>query len=219
MSIEPFEDYLRTAPILHVSTFGQHGAHPSFRLTLEGGVATLAKPSSRAPDDGAAMVRYEVAGWELAKALGWTDLVSTTVMRTTNEVTGIMEEMSLQVLWPEYQPSIDISSVPDDDVWRAAIFDVVALHCDRSANWGGVEGRLKLVDHGYAFRAWPGRPFTSAFEAQKRGQHIDDEYYMALTGLDEDTLAGVAELLENDVLEQLAQRVEHLTDTRVLSLP
>jgi hypothetical protein len=55
----------------------------------------------------------------------------------------------------------------------AALFDVLVCHTDRSHNWGAVPGhgrkRLKLIDHGYAFRQWPGRPFSSSFASARDG--------------------------------------------------
>jgi hypothetical protein len=78
--LEQLEQYLRSAAVLGVSTFAQQGAHPSFRLILTGGVTVLAKPAHTVPIDGPAMIRYEVAGWVVARDLGWPDLVATTAL-------------------------------------------------------------------------------------------------------------------------------------------
>jgi hypothetical protein len=128
------------------------------------------------------------------------------------------------VLWPEYQPSLDVTTFPDEDVWRAAIIDVLVRHSDRGHNWGGVPGeggvRLRLVDHGYAFRDWPGRPFQSAFEAQKRGQQIPDELIERVaTFVPKARHGDLTELLEPEVLDALTERGEHLLSSGVLTVP
>ena len=222
--LDDLERYLRSARILSATTFGQHGAHKSFRLVLDGGVAVLAKPESTAPaDGGAAMVSYEAAACVVARDLTWTDLVATTVVRRVDEVTGVEDSASVQVLWPEFEPNADLGNFRDDDIWRAAIFDVVVLHADRGQNWGGVPGegalRLKLVDHGYAFRAWPNRPFASSFETLKRGQRIPDEYLSDLRAFAQGCRdSELPALLEEEVLDELVQRVERLIDEGTLGL-
>jgi hypothetical protein len=184
----------------------------------------LAKPAFTVPSDGEAMIRYEVAGWVVARELQWTHLVATTVLKTTDAITGSDEEASVQVLWPEFDPSADISNFPDEEIWQAAVFDVLVLHSDRGHNWGGVPGdggmRLKLVDHGYAFRDWPGRPFQSTFETQKRGQALPDELMERLSQfIPNANTSELADLLEPDVLQALTERGEHLLGTGVLTQP
>ena len=91
-------------------------------------------------------------------------------------------------------------------------------HADRSHNWGAVPGhgrpRLKLIDHGYAFRDW-GRPFSSAFTAQKRNQDLPNEIREQLedfAGHCESGEAGpLEELLEGDVLDELVARAVALS--------
>jgi hypothetical protein len=222
--LDDLEGYLGSAKILGTSTFTLQGAHPSFRVILEGGVTTLVKPANTAPSDGEAMVRYEVAGWLVARELGWTDLVSTTVLRHTDELPGGETTASFQVIWSEFDPDADISRFPDEELWKAAIFDTLVLHSDRSHNWGAVPTRgrdgLRLVDHGYAFRAWPGRPFSSRFEEEKRGEEIPDERRDELEAfLQEAERGDLADHLEDDVLEQLMERGRHMVKSGVLGLP
>lgn len=220
--LEKLEVYLREARIL-AATFPNQGAHPSYRLLLEGGVGALAKPASTAPEDGAAMVRYEVAGWVIARDLGWSDLVATTVLRSIDVLPEQEEtEASVQVLWPGFQVDADRSQFSDKDIWRAAIFDTLILHSDRTHNWGAVtehgSPRLKLIDHGYAFRA--SRPFQSSFAQDKTGQPLPDELVGPLeTFLGACDEGQLADLLEEDVLEEMVARGRTLVETAVLSLP
>ena len=123
-------------------------------------------------------MRYEAAAWVLAKGLGWTDLVATTVLRETDAFPDVDEEVttSLQVLWPGFELDANLDQFPDEDIWRAALFDVLIFHTDRTHNWGAVPGhgqkRLKLIDHGYAFREWAGREFASSFANAKAGRRF-----------------------------------------------
>lgn len=223
-SLDELEGYLRHANVLSVATFPLHGAHPSFRVTLEGGVAVLAKPVDATPD-AAKMVPREVAAWIVARALGWSDLLAATVLR---EVPGIRETesvaASLQVLWPDFQPDAPLAVFRDDDVWRAAVFDVLIAQTDRSGhNWLAVpppgaeeESRLKLVDHGYAFD-FEGRALASSFFAAKRGQPIPADVKATLARLvDEWPPPGLADLLEPEALTKLERRARRLASADVL---
>jgi len=224
---DDLEEYLRTARILDVSAPPGSGAHPSYRVTLEGGVSTLAKPAHKAPEEGAAMVRYEVAGWAVARDMGWGDLVATTVLRSTDQFPEVEEdvETSLQVLWPQFTFMGDMAALSDDDVWRAAVLDVLSLHSDRGGNnWGTVPHfgapRLKLIDHGYAFRAWPNRPFASAFADARKDQEIPEEHTESLSAfLDTEHPQLQHDLLEPEVFEELLERGRSLVETGVLELP
>jgi hypothetical protein len=221
--LESLEEYLRDARILDAATFPNHGAHPSYRLILEGGVGALAKPASTAPEDGAAMVRHEVAAWVIARDLGWPDLVATTVLRVIDVLPDQDEtEASVQVLWPGFQVDADRSQFSEEDIWRAAVFDTLIRHADRTHNWGAVTQhgtpRLKLIDHGYAFRAT--RPFQSSFAQDKAGQPLPDELSETVErflGTCQD--GPLADLLEEDVLEELVVRGRRLVETATLSLP
>jgi hypothetical protein len=221
--LDDLEKYLRAARILDAATFPNHGAHPSYRLILEGGVGALAKPASTAPDDGAAMVRYEVAGWVVARDLGWSDLVATTVLRTIDLLPDQDEtETSVQVLWPGFQVDVDRTQFDNEDIWRAAIFDALIRHSDRTHNWGAVVGhgrpRLKLIDHGYAFRST--RPLSSSFVVDREGQPLPQMLKDDLDAFLERYQDGdLADLLEPEVLEELGTRARNMVETGILSLP
>jgi hypothetical protein len=220
--LSDLEEYLRTARILDVSAPPGSGAHASFRVTLEGGVSTLAKPAHTAPEVG--MVQREVAGWVVARELGWGELVATTVLRTTDVFPGHDDqvETSLQVLWPGFQWLPDVGTLPEEDVWKAAIFDVLVHQSDRGANnWGGVLCmgvlRLKLIDHGYAFSE--GRGFGSTFEEAKRGQELPDELSDQVEAFLEGAETGpLSDFLETAALTKLVERGRHIVQEGTLSL-
>jgi hypothetical protein len=220
--LEDLENYLRSARVLDAATFPNHGAHPSYRVVLEGGVGALAKPASTAPEDGHAMVRYEVAGWVIAKELSWSDLVATTVLRTLDMLPEQGEtEASLQVLWPGFQVDADRGQFSDEDTWRAALFDMLIRHSDRSHNWGAVvehgQSRLKLIDHGYAFRS--SRGLSSVFAQDKVGQRIPDDLSDALEGFLSGCAQGpLGDLLEHDVLQELVARGRRMVESTAFSL-
>jgi hypothetical protein len=229
--LDELENYLRTARILDVGAFPdpgipQPGAHQSFRFILEGGVSALAKPAHTI-GDGESVVRYEAAAWVVARLVGWTDLVATTVLRHTDAFPDLDDEVatSLQVIWAAAELDADMGQFSDEDVWRAAIFDVLVLHTDRTHNWLAVPGhgetRLRLIDHGYAFREWQGREFSSSFANAKAGQEVPDELLEQLEGF-----LGRAEadevlddLLGEQALEELVARGRTLVEDRVLNHP
>jgi hypothetical protein len=69
----------------------------------------------------------------LAREIGWTDLVATTVSRSTDVFPDTDHEVttSVQVLWPGFELDAQIGQFEEDDVWRAAVFDVLVFHTDR----------------------------------------------------------------------------------------
>jgi hypothetical protein len=179
--LDDLELYLQRASILDASASALGGAHGGkVRVLLEGGVSALAKPEAGI-GDGRQVVIREVAAWTIARELGWADLVACTVLRDVPLVGGGNGRASVQLLWPDNaQPDFDINAYPDDDVWRAGIFDAVIAHADRGHNWLGLPDesgayRLKLVDHGYAFD-FPGRSFESAFYTRHQGEQMPDQY-------------------------------------------
>lgn len=118
--LDQLESYLENAAVLDVAAFSLTTAHHSFRLILEGGVAVMAKPMDTAPD-GVVMCHREVAAWRLARALGWPELVATTVMRTiTSPTSGTEVETSVQVIWSDNLPDADVAMFSDEDIWCAA---------------------------------------------------------------------------------------------------
>jgi hypothetical protein len=221
--LEDLEDYLRQARILDVGEFAEHGGHKSFRFILEGGVGALAKPAHTAPGpDASWVVRYEVAGWMVARDLGWTDLVATTVLRETDLFPGhtALVETSVQVLWPSFDRVADPSQFEDHDLWRAALIDRLILHTDRAHNnWGAVPGhgrpRLKLIDHGLAFGT--AGAANSTFVEAKRGQEVPGEIRHEISEfLDHCEESELRDFLPDSGLKALLDRGRLIVETGVL---
>lgn len=225
--LDELERYLTAAAVLDVAAFPtQSGhAHPTYRLILEGAVAVLQKPAD-AIGDGGLLVRREVAAWNIAREMGWPDLVATTVLRTLpSPATDASADASLQVIWPDCLPDAPPDRFTDDDVWRAAVFDAVVGQTDRAGhNWLAVPAtgparRLKLIDHGYAFMEATVPP-NSTFYEMKRGQAMPTGVVNALRRL----LAGfpgsaVRDLLPGASVDALEARARRLERSGVLQLP
>jgi hypothetical protein len=213
------EQYLLTADPQAVLGFAQHGAHTSYLVILEGGVGVLAKPADEAGGNGPLWARHEAAAWEVAKALGWADLLSVTVHRQMrSEQTGTQVEASFQVLWPRPEVAPPLDSFTDEEVWRAAVFDALLAHGDRGGhNWLGVPERtagtrcrLKLIDHGIAFGSDPVPP-SSAFYSNKVDQVLPSDVADGLRRLlgSMDSLKATG-LLDDGELQGLVRRAEIL---------
>jgi hypothetical protein len=218
--VEGFEQYLREARVLYETDFSTGTAHPSKLLVLEGGVGVIAKTEANQPQPG--MIEWEVAAWEIMKALGWTDLMSATVLRTI-ERDGDEIRTSVTVAWPSNRPDAPPDQFPEHDVWRAAIFDVLVNQQDRGGhNWlavpdpaSGGEPRLKLIDHGYAFGDGG---LGSTFFEMCDGQDIPQELLEDLRALlGAWPTPGLSDLLPEDVVSKLRERAQRLLDAGALS--
>jgi hypothetical protein len=221
LAIEDLERYISTADIESTLAWPLRGAHPSYMLVLVGGVSVLAKPADEAPS-GAGMSKHETAGWVLARELGWYDLIAVTVMREipSRKNVGTNTAASLQVIWPANDKGPALTALTKEDIIRAAILDMLMVHGDRhNQNYlavpptgSGVQPRLKLVDHGYAFTANDtGSPFYQAV----RGQPLEEPYFSRLQGLDPNRLKTALDgLLEPGELTALLDRLRHLVTTR-----
>jgi hypothetical protein len=222
--LDDLERYLSRAAILDVAVFPQHGAHRSFRLILEGGVGVLAKPADTI-GEGSIVCRREAAAWALARGLGWSETVATTILRTIpSPESGDDVEASLQVLWPDVMPDADPGSFPDEDIWKAGTFDALIGHSDRGGhNWlavpaSGTTPRLKLVDHGYGFPETVSPP-ASTFYEMRRGQPLPDEVLGALEPLaSSEHLESVRWLLPPAVVAAVLARAEALLSRSVLEI-
>ena len=215
--------YLSTAHILSVSRFPAHGAHPSYLAILEGGVGTLAKPENEV-GDGPAMVRREVACWIITREMGWLDLIATTVLREIDTPMGRCAA-SLQVIWPDVLPDASPNTFDDNDRWRAAVFDAVIAHTDRSGhNWLAVPAQanppsLKLVDHGYCLGPGIVRPSSTFFD-EKEGQVIPEEPRDALRRLRARLPASdIGDLISMEAVDGVVDRAEHLLRAPGLQIP
>lgn len=179
------ERYLREARILEIRDFapGSGGAHPGkYALLLDGGVLVMVKPVSGSAMADERVCRNEVAAWVVARALGWADMVAATVMREVPSPDDPGHVLAaLQVIWPpplEFLPSLD--DLPDEDIWRAAIFDFITGPTDRQNNNYLGRGprpnlRLALIDHGLSFRLRYGFGVISDFIDSKVGHDVPED--------------------------------------------
>lgn len=222
-TLDQLADYLRRADILHAGTFPIQGASRNYLVILEGGVGVLAKPED---ENDPQFVRREVAAWEVSRLLGWADMVSVTVLRTIPSFVGTTQvTASVQVLWPDNQPDIDLG-FSDRDVWRAAAFDAVVLQTDRDGhNWLAVLARdqrtpgLKLVDHAYAFGLDISEPSSTFFRA-RHGQQLPVRVSTDLRSLVQG-LAGssISNLLGQAATDAIRDRTQALLRSGRLQLP
>jgi hypothetical protein len=130
------------------------------------------------------------------------------------------------VIWPDYLPDAATSVFNDDDLWRAALFDVLVAHTDRAGhNWLAVPGsgsasRLKLVDHGYAFGTSATAAPSSTFYEERRGHEIPDEHREPVTDLAQrgEDLPRLRALLGADAVDAIVARAESLSEMSVLEI-
>jgi len=199
------------------------GAHPSYLLMLDGGVQALAKPADEG-SGGDVMALHEVAAWRLVRQLGWDDLMGATVLRVIPSFqTGQPVRASVQVVAPNVEKIPDLATLPEDEVWRAAIFDMIAFATDRgSNNWlgyvqtTGEPKHLRLCDHGHAFEH-EGRGFASDIHAFKAGQAIPDELMEALNRFQSDgPEQALVPLVAAQALENVVARARKLLASGIL---
>src|SRR5690349_1512667 len=98
--VDNLERYLATCEITqgYGHSMGGGGHAGTFVIVLAGGVGALAKPGTT--EDTRRMMNREAAAWRLARAFGWTDLVSVTTVRDVPVPGGGSARASIQVLWP-----------------------------------------------------------------------------------------------------------------------
>jgi hypothetical protein len=224
ITFDDLERFLTTSPILGTAAFSHVTAHHSYRLTLSGGVAVMAKPADEI-GDGEVLVGREAAAWAIARELGWGDLVAATVQRDIPSFrSGDPVTASLQVIWPDVRPDAPPELFGDEDVWRAAVFDVLVAHEDRGGhNWllmpdsGAAEPTLKLIDHGYAF----GQTFppNSSFFQMREGAELPDFCLTALQRLASHRhSADLGRLLDAGALDGVMERGRGLVENGTLEL-
>lgn len=230
-SMTQLEEYLRFAPLIGISEPFKGGVTEYlYFVILAGGVETVAKPEDALPE-GPRTIRSEAAAWVVARTLRWTDLMAATVLRGSgipSMKTGKDINCSLQLAWPDFS-EIDVwyEDYQDDDIWRAALFDVIVGQCDRKGhNWlalGGRYGkpRLKLLDNGFAFDA-PHRSFRSTPYEKRENENIPERYLPALQRIIDGWDALSAELTEllapgsRNAVPPVRDRTNHLLTVRRL---
>jgi hypothetical protein len=223
MDAAVLEDYIRTAGVVHACPLNGGGGHQGKQLViLEGGLGVVAKLAEGTNATQYLQIRAECGAWLLAQELDWTDLVPMTAFRVVRSIfTENYVAASVQIAWPLFKVAAECGprhakDCPDDEIWRVAIFDALALNTDRHGmNWGFVEqmdDRPKLIDHGHAFEAATARSFD--FIDLKQGQKIPAENLARVELLLSRRLATpLADVLPTKTFEHVMDRAKAFVDT------
>lgn len=184
------EERLKTPIVAQANTpggdtavVGKGHTQGGFVGQLETGETVFFKRSDRSADNaelgdaGKRWVRNEVAAWRTAKVLGLDDLVIPTVHQWVEE-NGEIVEIAVRLLI-EGEPGGSLveggplNSVDDDDLARAAMFDLIVEQSDRRGAFGrsanyyiltppDAASRLLLFDHQLCYGANDGKAMDSA---------------------------------------------------------
>lgn len=217
-ALEHLEIYLRDAHVRFPKARPFQGS-PHRGLLLDGGATALAIRKA----DGDRGASAEAAAWEVAKLLGWTDLLSPTVLRRLPPADGAADVLhAVRLALHGVHTHAPLTAFSDEDVWRAAAFDYMVFTTDRhGGNYLAMEliaGRpfLSLIDHEHAFDL-PGRPFQSELFESKRADPVPDwvkhdvaRFIEAFPG---PVLGG---LLSANSLARLEERAKKLRDCQTL---
>ena len=160
---------------------------------------------------------HEVAAWRLSEALGW-GLVPPTVI-----CNGPHGEGSLQ-LFVEFDTSEHYFTLLEnrtdlhESLRKMAIFDIIANNTDRKGGHVllGLDGRIWGIDHGVCF--------SPEFKLRTviwdfAGEAIPDEWIAPFESWVDVVPPAIAEVLSNDEVEAMSERVAWLVDNRVLPAP
>lgn len=160
---------------------------------------------------------HEVAAWRLSEALGW-GLVPPTVV-----CDGPHGEGSLQ-LFVEFDTAEHyftlLENRPDlhDDLRKMAIFDIIANNTDRKGGHVllGLDGRIWGIDHGVCF--------SPEFKLRTviwdfAGETIPDEWIAAFEGWTGSVPDAIADVLTDDEVEAMCERIAWLVENRVFPAP
>lgn len=160
---------------------------------------------------------HEVAAWRLSEALGW-GLVPPTVI-----CNGPHGEGSLQ-LFVEFDTNQHYFTLLEnradlhDDLRRMAILDIIANNTDRKGGHVllGLDGRIWGIDHGVCF--------SPEFKLRTviwdfAGETIPDEWITPFQTWTDKVPDSVADVLTDDEIEAMVERIGWLLDNRVLPAP
>ena len=160
---------------------------------------------------------HEVAAWRLSEALGWGLVPPTVVCQ------GPHGEGSLQ-LFVEFDTSQHYFTLLEnrtdlhDDLRRMAVLDIIANNTDRKGGHVllGLDGRLWGIDHGVCF--------SPEFKLRTviwdfAGETIPDEWIAPFETWTSAVPESVAEVLTDDEVEAMVERIGWLVDNRVLPAP
>jgi hypothetical protein len=214
------EEYLAAAPVDLHAHFPGGGGHANKQLVLiRGGIGALAKLAT--DDQSRKQANAEVAGYLLARLLGWDDLVPVTVFRTVPSPSGDVDA-SVQVLWPAFRTAAELGigpdAIPDEDGWRVAILDVLLMNSDRNpSNWGRVsESRTALIDHGHSLIG--GQPgLSSEFATNRMNHDIPPAVREALDQVTAASAGHLRDIAEAAHVDQIVGRAASLVSGGVLT--
>jgi hypothetical protein len=219
--VDTLVEYLRTAKPLAVVRNPTSGANETYIVSLEGGVAIVAKYGGPHPN-----IKQEAAAWVMARLLGWEDMVAVTVLSAFRPSQGHeIRESSLQVAWHPHEVGPDLDSLPAEDVWRGALFDAIVMHRDRHPNnWlacppvASGEPRLKLIDHGHTWDTG-GQPSSRIYE-KHQGKPIPNELRTALGGaLRRVDRSPLPRLIDGAAVEAVRKRLTFVLQSETLGVP
>jgi predicted ABC-type ATPase len=168
---EEHDNHLASTPIKTISTLGG-GVTDTRMVNFEDGTKGVFKPDSGESKgqrfdimEGYQSAR-EAGAWEVAKAVGLTDLVTPAIVRTIDGEKGVVLE------WQNGDIARNLTNTKafdgDDDLARAAAFDYVIGNEDRHpGNWIVQNGKLKLIDHSLSF------PDRMSYSSGGNGMFLD----------------------------------------------
>jgi len=174
--------------------------------------------------DAPMLARCEVAGWVVARELGWTDLVAATVLRPVRiHEDGDEIETALQVVWPALETAGERNATParceERQRWQAAIFDAICRNTDRNpGNWGFIRSdwSVRLLDHGYAVEAWPQRPPQSDFVSEAGENEVPGDLREDVQMFLDAPADALRELVSEEAISRLYERAQHIVDAGTL---
>jgi hypothetical protein len=145
------ECFLKAAEPVRVRRLPSDVGYPEKQLVVfEGGIGAIAKLAH--PSDSGhsptARIRAEAAAWVLASALGWRDLVPTTMIRDLRSVLSGADTQSSVQVWTanlvvqsDPHAALTYDSVSASDLARCAVFDLLVADSDRRGNGASLAAR------------------------------------------------------------------------------
>ncbi len=147
---------LHTEPVTKTESVGRPSANQTALLTLANGQQGIFKPFAgerrlRNGIDAETYWRREVGASDVARILGFSDLVPPTSFREHGGKQGSLQQFVPNS--PEAQTLPDhLMYDGDEDASRAAVFDYLLGNSDRhDGNWLVNNGKLVLIDNGLSF--------------------------------------------------------------------
>lgn len=213
---EQLESLLARAPVISQEKTDHHtrSREGIYVAWLAGDLPAFWKRGDVDPP-GAVGVKREVAAYELAKILGWDDLLQVTVLREEPAPDGSTALIASIELLPEGDEHVAATDFPQGDIERAAVFDALIANSDRGGhNWRGVRSAanqwdLKLYDHEMAFQV--GGALNSSFwNAIGRGVPAHLQAHLAASAEAIRASAILQTLLPEPEHQELLQRLERL---------